>query len=529
MHWVARRLQEHYNQHHWVSASAQFPLPGQQEPDHTQDALRSTDAFDPRVRESTDEVSAPWIRLIRYQLPEGDPPTNLMAKWLPYLYRGPVPEGAYRRFPPLNCALMTMLSEPEWRETATLQLFGTFDQCDVEILGHSVCTQEGTSQSDRDGATQVYPVYGISGVTVLFLAIAETRSAIDLLAGINSGGPIIADLMCGFGKPLLPEDRPSKRAWKTSVTSQAIARLCRRAFLAQSPKDRGSHRAAQLMRVWLSRASICSRLARSATPDRDALKELWLLFSSPAGFIEKDGYGGNGGEHSTLPDSYLGLRGVFYGCSIAAVATVSFIRTTGAISVANTDTSRNLNAASFNLLGDVHSASAPFAHTVSSTTHSSSPSKITAHHRTLVGERLSSLFSILEGDVKSSLDLVGKWEESFVTSFKSGDQGMSFYGHLARTIMRLLPDEQHQNLLKQWLRSPEHQGYRRLLGSTPAQLPKLGQRPFVFELVRETHRESPSFIAPDQSDQIIDNALSKALSEGEGPPASPWFFVSGEL
>lgn len=294
MHWVARRLQEHYNQHHWVSASAQFPLPGQQGPDHTQDALRSTNAFDPRVRESTDEVSAPWIRLIRYQLPEGDPPTNLMAKWLPYLYRGPVPEGAYRQFPPLNCALTTMLSEPEWRETATLQLFGTFDECDVEILatnsGDHISSSTDNVRSDRR-AVNVHLLKGISGVTVLFLSLVDSPPVIDLLASLNSGGPVVTDLLRCFGTPMLPEDRPLKRGSILSPTSRALVRLCRSSFLSTSPARRFSHRIMQLMQMWLSRPVIALRLSRSVTQDQDAMAELQSLFRLPFGFIDHESKG----------------------------------------------------------------------------------------------------------------------------------------------------------------------------------------------------------------------------------------------
>lgn len=527
VHWVARRLQEHYNHHHWISSRAQFPLPGQQERDHTQDAPRSTNAFDPRVRESTDEVSAPWIRLIRYQLPEGDPPTNLMAKWLPYLYRGPVPEGAYRRFPPLNCALMTMLSEPEWRETATLQLFGTFDQCDVEILVNYSADHlsSGTDRASSDRPElKVHLLKGISGLTVLFLSLVEPIPVIDLLTSLNSGGPVVTDLLRCFGTPMLPEDRPLKRASILSPTSRALVRLCRSSFLSTSPARRFSHRIMQLMQIWLSRPVIALRLSRSVTQDQDAMAELQSLFRLPFGFIDHES---KGQVSADTFQAYLSQMGIFYGCAIAAVSSATFTPSPHQLLREETQTDEpTVRKVSTVTPADSMAGRTCSRETASRHGNAEASPNIVASIESMESQkplgRLTMLLLSLREGVMSRIEELQVLDERISDHFKVGHGGVGFYGHLARTILELLPDEGHKAQLRSWLAASNNQAYLRCLSPPRRRSRSTDLAGPVCTVMAQESTERGRV-----DDSVIDSTLSSSLSHGSGPPDSPWFFVSG--
>lgn len=315
--WVAKRLQEHWNEMNWTSPRAQFPRSEDQPglPVGSGGLSIKATGFDQRVCKGSKDPHRdikPWIKLICYSPPKGNPPSNLKTKWLPYLYRGPVPDDCIVRFPPLSCALMTMMSEPEWSQAATLQLFGTFTDCEVEVL------------APRYGG-QALRLNGLNGVTVLFLSLVESGPAATLIELQNTGEMILSDIVRHPGTPMLPEERDAQRSAWDSAFVKAIDRLCEEAFYAKFVNSPALRRIKLLVRVWLLRQHRTERFSRSSTPERDALHELTSLLGPATRFIGQGNSSISREARSQATKRHflksLGMLGVIYGCAISELAT----------------------------------------------------------------------------------------------------------------------------------------------------------------------------------------------------------------
>lgn len=340
MRWMSYRLSEYLYHKLWYAPCAEFPKPSTRSKHVTKvfkklGAPSDSDTFDPREHGN----GKPWIKLIRCGPRRGGSGnSSLRSKWLQYLYRGQLPADYLQRFPPLNTAVQSMLRHVDWDEDAALEVFGTFEDCDVELCGVRD-SDPGTSMQGRGSQTETVVVRGINGLTVLFLSHAPWvigRLSAGLLGNWRIGSVILEDLRNHFTSPPLWDIWPEKAQDPTELLSNALNLTF---IIASKPRvpfttERLCDRVSKLIQLWLSRQRTQVLLEKEPLPLVDILKhalevahikkttvpEYSTTFKFPGGGIAHMHMGSRQREYADAPP--LSCMGLLYGCAMGTVASM---------------------------------------------------------------------------------------------------------------------------------------------------------------------------------------------------------------
>lgn len=348
---MVKRLKEFHDHHNWCAPQGLFPAPFTRSRRLTKAVIkfRSTPAsnvFDPRRRARRETQNwKPWLKLVYCEAPRAKP-SALRLKWLSYLYQQPLPTDALKRFPPLNSALMTMTSEPDWDEAAAIELFGCFTRCDVEVLDNGGSDGGVAQDSVR---FEAHPVRGVNGLTVVFLAHFLrhlTPVSYTLLGTWKAGMVIVRDILNSPGAHVLMEDRSED----TSDNGLVIPEVCRhRGWLMKGALvdllslasenhvpftlESLCERVSQLMQAWACRRRIQQLLDVKPLPLLDILKEVLMMYRAPLttrprpeGLAYSFMLRGSGAFEVKEGPQQLSCMALFYGCAVGTVATMAMER-----------------------------------------------------------------------------------------------------------------------------------------------------------------------------------------------------------